>query len=275
MWNRPPAFAGQYYAANKNDLEKEMSWYLENAELPPIEGEPLAVIVPHAAHFYSGPIAAYSYKLLAQMKPEVVIVLAPAHGSSFLGASYIDEGTYDTPMGSVPIDEEFTKAVMKRPNFFFIKEAHEREHSLEVQVPFLQLILGNDFSIVPLVVASTEDRTVKKLGNSLAELISMESRKVGLVISTDLSHYHPYDEARAIDTGFIRTLMTMDEDRLREMVESREAEACGMGPVLIGLLACKKLGGNNIQLLQYATSGDTSGDKDRVVGYLSAAITKI
>lgn len=274
MWYREPSYAGQFYAADKEELIKEMSWYMQHAELPPSAGETLAVIVPHAAHYFSGPIAAYSYKLLAEAKPEVVIVLAPSHKSSFLGASYIDEGTYNTPLGAVPIDEAITKTIMRRPNFFFIKEPHEIEHSLEVQIPFLQLILGDNFTLVPLIVGSTEDRTVRKLGESLADIIQSENRRVGLVISTDLSHYHPYDEAMAIDAKFIETLQTMDEEKLREMVESREAEACGIGPILAGLLTCKKLGGDNVQILQYATSGDTSGDKDRVVGYMAAAITK-
>jgi len=202
-----------------------------------------------------------------------VIVLAPSHKSSFLGASYIDGGTYDTPIGSVPIDDKITQIIMRRPNFFFIKEVHEKEHSLEVQVPFLQHILG-DFSIVPLVVGTTEDRTMKKLGESLAEIIAADERKVGLVISTDLSHYHNHGEAISIDSHFIDVLMTMDENKLRRIVETREAEACGIGPVVIGLIASKKLGGNKVQLLRYATSGDTGGDKKQVVGYLSAAILK-
>jgi len=273
MWNRKPVYAGRFYAAEKDELEKEMAHYLQYAELPDIGASTLAVIVPHAAHYFSGPIAAYSYNLLAASKPEVVIVLAPSHKSSFLGASYIDAGSYDTPLGSVPIDDKITQTLMRRPNFFFIKEVHEDEHSLEVQVPFLQHILGN-FSIVPLIVGSTEDRTMKKLGESLAEIIVADKRKVGLVISTDLSHYHKHNEAIVIDGGFIDALLTMDENSLRYMVETREAEACGIGPVVVGLIACKKLGGNKVQVLRYATSGDTGGDKQRVVGYLSAAILK-
>ena len=273
MWNRKPVFAGQFYAADKDELKKEMSHYLQYADLPDISGSTLAVIAPHAAHYFSGPIAAYSYNLLAASKPDVVIVLAPSHTATFLGASYIDSGSYDTPLGSVPIDDKIIQTLMRRPNFFFIKEVHEKEHSLEVQVPFLQHILG-DFSIVPLIIGTTEDRTMKKLGESLAEIIAADERKVGLVISTDLSHYHSHGEAISIDSQFIDVLLTMDESKLRYMVETREAEACGIGPVVIGLIAAKKLGGNKVQLLRYATSGDTGGDKKRVVGYLSAAILK-
>ena len=273
MWNRKPVYAGQFYAAEEDDLKREMSHYLQHAELPDINGTVLAVIAPHAAHYFSGPIAAYSYNLLSVSKPDVVIVLAPSHKSSFLGASYIDSGTYDTPLGSVPIDEKITQTLMRRPNFFFIKEPHEKEHSLEVQVPFLQHILG-DFTIVPLIVGTTEDRTMRKIGETLAEIIASDERKVGLVISTDLSHYHKHDEAIVIDGQFIDTLLSMDEDELRHMVETREAEACGIGPVVIGLIACKKLGANKVQFLRYATSGDTGGDKQQVVGYLSAAILK-
>jgi AmmeMemoRadiSam system protein B len=273
MWNRQPVYAGQFYAADKDELKKEMSYYLKYAELPAIAGAPLAVIVPHAAHYFSGPVAAYSYNLLAGQKPEVVIVLAPSHRSTFLGASYIDEGSYETPLGSVPIDEKITQILMRRPNFFFIKEVHENEHSLEVQVPFLQQVLG-DFSLVPLIIGTTEDRTMKKIGESLADIIASDERKVGLVISTDLSHYHKYDEARHIDNRFIDALLEIDESKLRRMVETREAEACGIGPIVIGLIACKKLGANKILPLKYATSGDTRGDKEQVVGYLSAAIVK-
>jgi AmmeMemoRadiSam system protein B len=126
--------------------------------------------------------------------------------------------------------------------------------------------------MVPLIVGTTEDRTMKKIGESLADIIASDGRRVGLVISTDLSHYHSYDEARSIDGRFIDALLTMDENNLRRMVETQEAEACGIGPIVIGLIACKKLGANNVQVLQYATSGDTNGDKKQVVGYLSAAI---
>jgi len=273
MWNRKPVYAGQFYAAEKNELEKEMSHYLQHAELPDISGSTLAVIVPHAAHYFSGPIAAYSYNLLSASKPEVVIVLAPCHRSTFLGASYIDGGSYDTPLGSVPIDDKITQILMKRPNFFFIKEVHENEHSLEVQVPFLQHVLGN-FSIVPLIIGTTEERTMKKLGESLAEIIAADERKIGLVISTDLSHYHQHDMAVYIDSKFIDTLIAMNENDLRHIVETREAEACGIGPIVIGLIACKKLGANKVQVLRYATSGDTKGDKKQVVGYLAAAILK-
>lgn len=275
MWNRQPAYAGQFYPADKEDLVKEMDWYMQNAKIPDMDNEePIALIAPHAAYYYSGPIAAYSYKLLAQMKPEVVIVLAPAHRASYLGASYIDEGTYETPLGSVPIDKPITEAIMRRPNFFFIKEVHETEHSLEVQVPFIQQALGNSFTLVPIIIGTTEETIIKKLAKSLAEIISADKRKVAIVVSTDLSHYHPYDKAKAVDRVFMETLLTLDEDALRQKVETRQAEACGIAPLLTAVAACKDMGASKVRLLQYATSGDTSGEKDRVVGYLAAAIVK-
>lgn len=274
MWNRKPVFAGRFYPDNKEDLITEMSWYLKHAQVPSMDGEPIAVIVPHAAYYYSGAVAAYSYKLLAEMKPDAVIVLAPAHRASYLGASYIDEGSYETPLGAVLIDKELTEAIMRRPNFFYIKEVHENEHSLEVQVPFLSHVLGDGFTMVPLIVATTETTTIKKLADSLADIISSQSRKVAFVVSTDLSHYHSYEEAAAIDKIFMESLMTLDEDIIRKKVESGEAEACGIGPVLVAVRACKKLGAKSVRLLQYANSGDTSGDKERVVGYLAAAIVR-
>ncbi len=258
--------------ADKEELGKLIDYCLDAVKLPEIKGDVISVISPHAGYSYSGPIAAYSYKLLERIQPEVGVLLAPSHRASYLGASLIDSGSYETPFGSAMIDEELSATFLRRPNFFFIKEAHEMEHSLEVQIPFLQRVLKK-FTIVPMIIGTTEPRTINKLADSIATVLGYESRRTVIVISTDLSHYHSYETARVMDGCFIEGLMTLDENRLRQELND-EAEACGEGPVMAGLMASRKLGANSVEILCYANSGDTSGEKDRVVGYVSAAMIR-
>ena len=272
MWHRKPAFAGSFYPSEKERLKELIEYYLNHVELPEVKGEVLAVISPHAGYQYSGPVAAFSYKLLQKAKPEVVVVLAPSHRSTFLGASVIDSGIYETPLGEVTIDEAMCGALLSKPNFFFIKEAHELEHSLEVQIPFLQTVLDN-FTLVPLVLATSDQRITKKLVETLTNVIKNEKRRVAIVISTDLSHYHHYEQAQFIDRCFIDGLLTLDPEKMKQVLDN-EAEACGEGPVLIGMEVSRNLGANAVEVLAYANSGDTAGDRERVVGYLSAAFLK-
>ena len=199
--------------------------------------------------------------------------MAPSHRARFNGASVIPEGRFGTPLGNVDVDSDIGNKLMKMEGFAFIKEAHEYEHSLEVQVPFLQRSLKS-FRIVPIVIGTTDISICKVLAQGITEVLKDEKRRYVIVISTDLSHYYAYSTAKNLDSAFIDSLKNLKEDEVKKAIDTGKAEACGEGPVLTGLMACKNLGAKLIEVLKYANSGDTAGSKDQVVGYLSAALVQ-
>jgi MEMO1 family protein len=273
MWHRKPVVAGSFYPSNPDELKKDINGYIKNAEKKKLDGALVGLISPHAGYVYSGPVAAYSYKQLIGSGVELAVVLAPSHRARFGGASVIDSGIYETPLGQIEIDEKIGKPLLNETHFAFIREAHSAEHSLEVQAPFLQCVL-NKFKIVPIVVGAYDIDSCRAIADGLYNCIKDEKRKFAIVISTDLSHYHPYKSAVEIDNVFIDALKTADEEKIDNVLASGRAEACGHGPVLAGLMLCKKLGAGKVNILHYANSGDTAGGKGEVVGYLSAAIVK-
>ncbi|MBN2039841.1 MAG: AmmeMemoRadiSam system protein B [Spirochaetes bacterium] len=273
MWHRKPAVAGSFYPSNPEQLKRDIELYLNNVPDTKLSGEITGVISPHAGYMYSGQIAAHAYKQLIGSGAELVIVLAPSHRARFTGASVIDSGIYETPLGGVEIDEKTGRALLSESYFSFFQEAHTMEHSLEVQVPFLQYVLGT-FSIVPVIVSAYDINSARILADGLYNVLKDDRRKTVIVISTDLSHYHSYDTARELDNTYADALAGFDIGKIDNIIASRGAEACGHGPVMTGLFLCKKMGAGKVDILRYANSGDTSGNKREVVGYLAAAITK-
>jgi AmmeMemoRadiSam system protein B len=273
MWHRKPAVAGSFYPGSPQELEKEIKQYLADAVSPPVEGEIVGLISPHAGYIYSGPVAAYSFKQLMNADIDVAVVLAPCHRGHFESASIIPEGIYETPLGNVEIDSAIGKLLIEEPCFEFIREAHKLEHSLEVQVPFLQTVLPK-FTIVPIVIGTSRLPLCAMIAGAISGILKSEKRKYCIIISTDLSHYHTYAEAQTLDGVFIEALQSFDEQKVAQAVSSRHAEACGIGPVLTGMFVCKKLGAGSVEILKYENSGDTAGGKDQVVGYLAAAFVK-
>lgn len=272
MWHRKPVVAGSFYPSNRNELIQDIDKYLKDAEGQKLKGEVVAVISPHAGYVYSGPVAAYSFNHLKTITPEVVIVLAPSHRARFNGASVIPSGIYETPLGNVEIDESICEKLANEKLFGFIEEVESGEHSLEVQVPFLQRVLTG-FKIVPVIIGTTDLDICNSIAGQIYNNIAQEKRKIVVVISTDLSHYHSYVTAREIDNVFIETLKTFDEEKVNTACR-KKAEACGQGPVLAGMSLSKKMGADRVEILKYANSGDTAGGRREVVGYLAAAFLK-
>jgi MEMO1 family protein len=273
MYHRKPAVAGAFYSAGKNDLERSVDAYIDSAELPERDGDIVGLISPHAGYIYSGPIAAYSFKAIKGSDYELAVVLAPSHRARFEGASVIPEGIYETPLGDVEIDSKIGGKLMEKRGFNFLKEVHAAEHSLEVQVPFLQRVLGQ-FKIVPVIVGTTDLAACRIIAEGLASILKEEKRKFIIVISTDLSHYYSYDSAVSKDGQFIESLKKFDEEGIKDLLASGKSEACGEGPVLTGVMLCRDLGAEGVSILKYGNSGDTAGDRSQVVGYLSAAFTR-
>jgi AmmeMemoRadiSam system protein B/AmmeMemoRadiSam system protein A len=263
---REPAVAGAFYPDKPEVLSKDVTGYLEKVKKEKVEGEIVALVSPHAGYMYSGQVAAYAYKLLEGRAFESVVVVGPSHRALFKGASLYDRGGFRTPLGVVPVDTELSKKMMeKRKEIQFLPEAHAQEHSLEVQIPFLQVVLKS-FKLVPIVMEPYWSwETCQSLASAIAE--SVKGKKVLLIASTDLSHFYTYNIAVELDRIFLSHIAQFDIEGLNRDLKSGRTEACGGGPVVTIMLAAKMLGANRGKILKYLNSGDVTGDRSRVVGY--------
>lgn len=255
---RPPAVAGAFYPADPQELRAQVDGLLAEAHAQALR--PKVLVAPHAGYVYSGPIAASAYKLLQNLKPKPtrVVLLGPAHSMGFPGVALPAVDALRTPLGLVPVDGELEFKALQFPFVLDEAKAHEREHSLEVHLPFLQRALG-DFAVLPLCVGHVS-------ADDVADLLEAVwgGPETLIVISSDLSHYLPYDEARRVDQETVESILELQ-------VEAMEGErACGAFP-LSGLLLTARRQGLTPTLLDLRNSGDTAGDKDRVVGYAAFA----
>ncbi|MGB5079442.1 MAG: AmmeMemoRadiSam system protein B [Burkholderiales bacterium] len=260
---RPPAVAKLFYPGEARALAEEVTAFLEQtAEAPPAPGFPKLVIVPHAGYVYSGPVAASAYDLLRPARGVVrrVVVLGPCHRVPVRGLALPAARAFDTPLGRVPVDQAAVAAVRDLPQVVESAATHAEEHALEVQLPFLQQVLGT-FSLVPLVVGSVAP---EKVAEVLERLWGGEETLI--VISSDLSHYQPYETAREIDGATVRAILDFDAGISHE-------QACGATPVAGALIAAKRKG-LAPRLLDCRNSGDTAGGRDQVVGYASFALDR-
>jgi AmmeMemoRadiSam system protein B len=270
---RSPVLAGTWYPADSEVLRQTITGYLSKANPPASEGKVIAIIVPHAGYLYSGQVAAYSYKLLQRSNPKLVLLIGPSHRVGFRGFSVSQYSGYQTPLGVVPVDQDLARKLLTlTPQMKWVPEADEQEHSLEIQIPFLQAVL-NDFRIVPIIMGEQNIETCVLLAKSLLQVLPGKENVV-ILASTDLSHFHSDQQARALDGEFIRHVREFDPDGLAKAVASGSCEACGAGPVITTMLAARELGANRSVILKYGNSGDVTNDRRQVVGYLSAALLK-
>jgi AmmeMemoRadiSam system protein B/AmmeMemoRadiSam system protein A len=266
---RESVIAGSWYPGSAGTLRKQIEGFL--ADVPAAEdgGRLVALISPHAGYVYSGPVAAHAYKLLEDRAFDTVVVIAPSHHAVFSGVSVYDRGGYRTPLGLVPLDTAFIAALKAADSKIrYVSGAHKKEHSLEIQLPFLQTLMPG-FKLVPLVMGQQDLSTCRRLAGALAECA--ENRSVLLVASSDLSHYHSRGEARKLDEQVAARVAGFDPEGLDSDLARGESEACGGGPMVAVMLAAEKLGARRAQVLKLRDSGDVSGDVSRVVGYMAAA----
>ena len=229
----------------------------------------IAIVAPHAGLMYSGPVAAYAYRLLRDRAVDVAVLVGPSHFVGFEGVSIYPSGGFQTPLGIAAIDEECATALMRStPIVREYPAAHVREHSLEMQLPFLQR-LAPDAKIVPLLMGFQTAETARALGDALADAV--RGKKALLVASTDLSHYHDALTAARLDAVVIDQVSRFDADGLQAALDLRPEHACGGGPTVAVMRAARLAGAREAVVLRYADSGDVSGDKTTVVGYLAAA----
>jgi AmmeMemoRadiSam system protein B/AmmeMemoRadiSam system protein A len=267
---RPPVYAGLFYDDNPDRLATRIEIYLQAVTpLPAVSRDPDLIIVPHAGYVYSGQTAAYAYALLKGRKYETVVIIGPSHQYGFSGASIWPKGGFKTPLGIMPVDEETSSSLMKATGFDFIPEAHEKEHSIEVQIPFLQKVLPQA-RIVPVVMGYPTRKVIERLAEGLARVLA--SRKALVVISTDMSHYLSQDEARKKDKETIDLIANLKIEELLRQVIAGENVLCGGGGVCAGLLYLQKIGVPVVEILRYADSTEGGGPKNQVVGYLAAAV---
>jgi len=270
---REPAVAGMFYPDKPDLLSRDVKKYLENAKKEKIEGEIVALLSPHAGYMYSGQVAAYAYKLIEGKDLDSVVMIAPSHQALFKGASLYDRGGFRTPLGVVPIDVELSKKLMeRRKEIQFLPEAHAQEHALEVQIPFLQIV-SKSFKLVPIVMEPYWSwETCQSIASAIAETV--KGKKVLLIASSDLSHFHSYEKAIELDKIVLSHIERFDPEGLNRDLKSGRCEACGGGPIISIMLAAKALGANRGKVLKYLNSGDVTGDRSRVVGYGAAVFYK-
>jgi len=272
---RRPQYAGSFYPADPLDLVKSISQYFFESERVDIDGEIKSLVAPHAGYMYSGKVAAAGYKQLEGMKFDTVIVISPSHGTLFQGASIYNGGAYVTPLDKLYVDLDLAiKMANINPSKVYLStKGHtggavaRAEHALEVQLPFLQVVLG-DFKLIPVVMGDQEMDTCV----ALAEILSgtLHDRKALIVASSDLSHYHDANEASILDSVMLSNVESYSPDELFQAVNRGRSEACGTGPIVAAMLAARRLGADRSRVVKYAHSGEVSGDMDAVVGYMSA-----
>jgi len=274
---RPPGVAGAFYPADSKALTAMMDDMLSHAGPPKISDPILAVVAPHAGYPYSGPVAAYTYAALKGRRYSRVVVIAPSHYEAFDFSSVFDGDGYATPLGTVPVDKAFARQLAKMdPSLKLSRRGHAAtpqgtEHAVEVELPWLQHVLGN-FQLVAIVMGDQSYESSRALGVALAKLINGGDTLI--VASSDLSHYHPYDEAVQIDHKTLAALQDWDYFSMSRNFAIRVWEACGGAPIVAAMIAAERMGANRAELLKYANSGDTAGDHSRVVGYSAVLLLK-
>ena len=265
---RRPAVAGSFYPADPATLARQVRELLNRASKEEIPGKIVALVSPHAGYLYSGQVAAQAFKLVEGADFETVIVVAPSHRVFFQGASVYDRGGFETPLGTVSVDKDLCRKIMAESEILrFLPQGHSQEHSLEVQLPFLQGALGK-FSLAPIVIGDQSFATCQKVGQAIAR--GAKGKNVLLVASTDLSHFHSYDRAVKIDQVLLEDIRAYDPEKLQQDLQEEKAEACGGGPVIAVMIASRELGANESRVLSYRNSGDVTGDRSGVVGYAAA-----
>jgi MEMO1 family protein len=259
---RNPSVAGQFYPLKAASIERQIAEFIEKAAK---KTSAVGIIAPHAGYVYSGPVAGSVYSKL-ELKSTYVII-GPNHTGRGKPYSIMSEGSWLMPQGEVEIDSDLAKTMLRSSEFLeedFL--AHAYEHSIEVQLPFLQYF-KNDFRFVPIIISYSKGHIYQAIGKEIAKAIKNSKKDTLIIASSDMTHYEPHEDARSKDMKAIEAILNLDEEELIKRVESMDISMCGYAPVAVMLAAAKELGAKKAELVKYQTSGDTSGDYSSVVGY--------
>jgi AmmeMemoRadiSam system protein B len=273
---RPSPIAGQWYPGDPKRLSTNVDRYIQEAKLPELEGEVVAIITPHAGHIYSGPVAGYAFATLQGYKPDLVAVVSPMHYPYSEPLITTAHDAYETPLGVIPVDVEAVQALNdlleKELGYGLSRVRRDQEHSLEIELPFLQRVLKTEFKLLPVMVRDQSRRVTRSLGRCLAE--TLRNRNAVLVASTDLSHFYPLRIANELDETMLHCIELFDPEAVILAEEEGRGFACGRGALAAVLWAAKDLGANTVKILKHATSGDVTGDTSQVVGYGAAVVLR-
>jgi len=265
---RHPAVAGRFYPRDPASLREEAGSYLADAQSVPIRA--VGCIAPHAGYMYSGHVAG---AVFARTEiPQSCIVLCPNHTGMGTPLSIMSEGAWETPLGDVPIDSTLAANLMQR--FSALQEdsaAHRAEHAAEVELPFLQL-RQPDLRFVPIALGTAQFEPLEQLGMAIADVIAAQKQPVLIVASSDMNHYESDTVTRIKDHRAIERILVLDSRGLYDVVTQQDISMCGLGPAVAMLTAARRLGAKSAELVKYATSGDISGDRDKVVGYAGIVV---
>lgn len=271
---RKPSVSGQFYPSDPDELSKLIDdCYLHRLgpgvqpPAPPTGSDLVAVVAPHAGYVYSGPVAAHSYLHVSSMRdPDLVVVVGPNHYGIGSGVSTFADGLWETPLGHMRVDSEAAKELVELADVVSIDPgAHRLEHSLEVQLPFLQKIFDDAVRLLPISLLFQDMETAEAVASALSKVL--KGRRAVLVASSDLTHYEPAASARSKDAALLERVLKMDVDGFYSTLQRLDVTACGYGAIASVMLTARALGLTRPELLKYATSGDTSGDNVQVVGY--------
>jgi len=279
---RKPAVAGSFYAGDSKSLNMQIeNCFLHKigpGEIPLVnpkrENNIIGLVSPHAGYMYSGPVAANGfYKVALDGKPDTIIILGPNHRGFGEDISIMVGGKWETPLGKLEIDTNIAENILK--NSKIIKndtKAHQHEHSIEVQLPFIQYIFGKDIKFVPICMTRQDINTDIEIAQSICS--SVIDKNILIVASSDFTHYEPQEYAENVDKQAINAILEFNPNKLYNMIYRQNLTMCGPGPITAMLIASKTLGAKKAELLKYATSGDITGMYDQVVGYASLIVSK-
>jgi len=266
---RQPAVAGYFYPNDPVKLKNQINIFINKADAKPIRGKIYGIVSPHAGYEYSGLTASYGYSLIKRNQIENVIIISPSHREYFPGCCIYEGDAYATPLGIVEVNKEMSAMIKDgSKNIFFGENGHKQEHALEVQLPFLQTVL-DDFTVVPIVIGDQSKLFVYELAEQIAK--GMDERTI-IIASSDMSHFYSAVEADKLDSIVEKKINEFDFEGLQTALESKKCEACGGGPIITLMKSAFLKGRINAVVLHRSDSGDVTGDKGEVVGYLSAAV---
>jgi AmmeMemoRadiSam system protein B len=279
---RRPCQAGAFYEgtsdALKRQIEKCFTGKLGPRQLPEVAKtapkKVIGLICPHAGYTFSGPVAAHAYyELAVDGTPDVVVIFGPNHTGYGSGLAVMNEGVWRTPLGDVEVDRETANQIVHESRIVDIDEsAHSNEHSIEVQLPFLQFLYGSAFKIVPICFLMQDLSSAREVGQAVAKVL--RDKKAVIIASSDMTHYEPQQSAERKDKKALEAIIAMDETRFQSLIEAYNITACGHGPIASLITAAKVSGGREAKLLCYKTSGDVIGDRSSVVGYAAVSFVK-
>ena len=273
---RPSPIAGQWYEGNPTTLARTVDEYLEDAKLPDLNGDVLGVIAPHAGHRYSGEVAGYAFAALRGLRPDLIAVVGPMHRPFDEPLLTTKHDAYFTPLGNVPVDKttlgDLDVMLKSEVGFGLTPVRNDPEHSLEIELPFLQRIFTHEWKLLPIMVRTLDEKVSEGVGKALATV--SRDKKVVLVGSTDLSHFFKQDVALTYDRAMLGEIEAFRPEGAFDLERTRKGFACGLGAFTSVMWACRKLGADKIKVLRHATSANVTGDYSSVVGYGAAAILK-